>query len=179
MQCLILTLRRGNSYEATVYTIYIQYTQYSHGISLNSLSVLLMDSQQCASINTTQCLNTSSAALSTTEGVQKYTGNRISPYVQYSRNFSASLPERCTVNQMSAIGSSLANLPFIALETKTTKYAGNTNQLASERLRRDLEIAERIGDKSITDYSWQMDNNLSVPSSKHNWCSMETLGCKG
>lgn len=43
--------------------------------------------------------------------------------------------------------------PFIALETKTTKYAGNTNQLAFERQRRDLEIDERVGDKSIADNS--------------------------
>lgn len=90
--------------------------------------------------------------LSTAEDIQEYTSRRINSYVEYSDHFPASLLEHCTVNQMSAIRSWLSNLPY-CLSNKNDKCTGNTNQAALERQRGDLEIAERVGDKSIADYS--------------------------
>ncbi len=90
--------------------------------------------------------------LFTAEDIQAYTRRRINPYVEYSDNFPASALEHCTVNQTSAILSLLSN-PLHCHGNKNDKHTGNTNQLALERQRRDLEIAERVSDKSITDYS--------------------------
>lgn len=93
-----------------------------------------------------------SPILSAADDIHEYMRRRINPYVEYSDNFPASVLEHCTVNQMSAILSLLTNPPY-CLGNKNDKCTGNTNQLALERQRRDLEIAERVSDKSITDYS--------------------------
>lgn len=99
--------------------------------------------------------------VSTAEDIQQYMRRRIKPNVEYSDNFPASLLEHCTVNQMSGIQSLLSNPPY-CLGNKSDKCTGNTNQLALEWQRGDIEIAEQVTDKSSTDSSWQMVYNLSI-----------------
>lgn len=65
------------------------------------------------------------------------------------------------------------------LGNKNDKCSGNTNQLAVERERRDMETAKQVSDRSITDYSWQMAYNLSTSNSNQISCRMTTPRCKG